>query len=239
MLNSLLICKDAVLSGQFVDLSKGRSSLEIKSFEESYFSISKKIYDIVFIDTEAMNTIDLCPMDIKTKSDFKQVLVIPPLRSLINACRYSNIPYLVTPVIESDFEQIIEETETDKNWWMVQPVRSTGLLYDMIKVPVTDGYLFINIHDIVSIEMNDKTALISLTGVKDIIPICKPLTFFKERLDYYHFIQIEKGVIINPRHLKHFRRHDGNSCIMDNKTSFSVTDHYLPELNSYLNHEIF
>jgi len=188
-----------------------------------------------FLDT---NPIDLLFLDIElpdgkgfdlltTLSEVSFEVIITTSHSIyaLDAIRHSALDYLIKPLNISDLERTI--AKFTKKFLAAtaskQPqVAVTKAAFQKLPLPTAEGFVFVDINEIVFIEADRAYANFNLKdGLK--IMVSKPLGDFEPRLLKHNFFRVHNSHIINMLEVEKYVRGEGGHVVMSNSAVVPVS----------------
>ncbi|WP_143960854.1 LytR/AlgR family response regulator transcription factor [Litoribacter populi] len=153
-------------------------------------------------------------------------------RYAIQAFKYHAFNYLLKPIDENELATVIthwrQKREKDQQnqlqslEGLLEKMKRDGLFQSKIAIPVSDGYEFIEVKEILFCRSeNNYTTFFLENG--DQILISKTLKEVECILNKHHFIRIHQSYLVNPHHMAKFQRSDGGYVIMKNGEKIKVS----------------
>ena len=160
--------------------------------------------------------------------NFEVVFTTAHEKYALKAIKSSCYDFLLKPVNIQELVNIVSKLETEKKQ---HPEKNVNVLLDNLKskdnvlkkiaIPSTDGYLFINIEEIVSLEAEGKyTKIVTSAGLKPIS--IKNIGEFEELLNSELFFRTHKSWLINLNYVKKYTKTD-NQVLLSNNTFADVS----------------
>jgi two-component system, LytTR family, response regulator len=187
--------------------------------------INSKQPDLVFLDVEIGNESGFDLFKYFSSPKFKVVFTTAHEKYALKAIKSSCYDFLLKPIVIQEVVNMVSKLEGEKN---IRPAESMNVLLDNLKsennvlqkiaIPSVDGYAFININDIISLEADGKYTRIETTGgVKSLST--KNIGEFEELLDQDLFFRTHKSWIVNLNHVKKFLKNDSKVLLSNEKTA--------------------
>lgn len=185
--------------------------------------------DILFLDIEMphmngfelLEKLDYMPQNVIFTTAYDQYA--------IQAFRYMAIDYLLKPIDRSLLAEAIDKAITQQRKIEKQVIRdihqklvSPNTVFNKIAVPVDQGYLMINISDIVLCTANSNYATILKSDGKKII-ISKPLKYLDELLRTHGFFRVHQSSLVNINYMEAYSRTDGGMITLTNGRTVTVS----------------
>lgn len=198
-------------------------------------SIRKHKPDLVLLDIEmpGYSGLELLDFFDENDIDFSVIFTTAYSEFAIQAFKLSAIDYLLKPIEPSDLEQAVDRFKRQhqqraQNWSQLMALKTGS--YDKIGVPTSNGFRFVDLHDITYLKaQNSYTELFMQSGEK--ILLCRTLKNFDEMLAANSFfLRCHKSYIINVHHTQEFTRSNGGFIIMKDQTEIPISQDKQQEL---------
>lgn len=184
--------------------------------------------DIVYMDIELSsgNAFDL--LDKVGDFGFSVIFITAFNQYAVKAFKYNAVDYLLKPI---DTDELIAATKNAKK--SLELKRGSSHIMEALKmlrgsnvqktgIPVSDGTLFINTADIISVEARGSSSLISLVNKKAIVAT-KSLKEIEALLHWDHFIRVHNSWVINMNFIKKYYKGKNGYLEMDDGSTVSVS----------------
>jgi two-component system, LytTR family, response regulator len=161
---------------------------------------------------------------------FKVIFTTAHEEHAIRAIRFSALDYLMKPVMSSELVSAVARACEAQSATIAQTSRIkllhenlfAGDEHAKIALPTLDGFLFVELGDIVTCEARrDYTACATTNG--ETLLVCRTLKEFEELLSPHGFFRVHHSHIINLRHLRRYVRGKGGYVVMSNGREFEVS----------------
>jgi two-component system LytT family response regulator len=139
----------------------------------------------------------------------------------IKAFEINAIDYLLKPVDSDDLTRAISRLEKTKNplneklELLLATISSFDKGNKKIAIPISEGYEFLNIGDIIRCESDSNYTRIILKEDKPLL-VSKTLKNIEEQIDSTQFIRIHNSHLINVAFIKKYKKGKGGSITMIN-----------------------
>lgn len=147
----------------------------------------------------------------------------------IDAMRISAFDYLVKPVAIEELEQTVNRLLEKKSMHtqerlhiLKNSINEAKNQENKIAVPVSDGFEFIVIKNILRIESSSSYSRIFFIDGKSVV-VTKLLKDFEDILTPYHFFRVHNSHLINLNYIKKYLRGVGGQVLMDNGELIDVS----------------
>lgn len=201
--------------------------------EEALAYIRKHPFDILFLDIEmpAMNGFEL--LNQVSNTDFDVVFTTAYDQYAIRAFQYSALNYLLKPVDDNELSTCIQNwiRKKEKQLNRAQFSFFQELLQQKqhsmpkIALPVTDGFEFIEIRDIIRCQADNYYCHFIMKDGKDQL-VCRTLKEVEQLLKPLGFIRVHQSHLINPEYIRKFSRADGGVITTADGAQIGISKNY-------------
>ena len=194
--------------------------------------------DILFLDVE-MPSINGFELLEQFKSlPFSIIFTTAYSQYAVQAFKAQAINYLLKPIDEDELKEAIDAWQTnynkDKNSLntfiaflktenseeinrLLKHLKKEGLLESKITIPISDGYEFVDVKEILYCQSQNNYTYIFLQNGEKVL-ISKTLKSVEQTLKRFYFLRTHQSYLVNPNFMKKFMRSEGGYLIMsDNK----------------------
>lgn len=194
---------------------------EAANVPEAIKLISKLKPNLVFLDIEMpkISGLELPSFFEKEELDFQIIFTTAYSQYAVEAFRLSAVDYLLKPIDIEQLQEAVQKALAKK----AQPIQQENIraLQENLRdnnlkrlvIPTTEGFEFIAIKDIESLQAEGSYTNISLSNKQSFI-VSKNLKEFQKLEQYGHFFKCHRSHIINMHAIKQFVRTDGGYIIM-------------------------
>ncbi len=192
--------------------------------------INKEKPDVVFLDIEMPGLTGLQLLDFfnPEEIDFDIIFTTAYSEYAIDAFRLSAVDYLLKPIQIDELERAVSKLKTKtkaENKAQIESLKinlkeETAFL--RLAVPVSDGLLFINTHEIRYIKASGAYSEFFLSNGSKLL-VSKNLKEFEKVLRLPHFARPHRSYITNLQCVKQLLRKDGGYLIMDDGTQIHIS----------------
>lgn len=177
--------------------------------------------DIVFLDIQLHDKTGFDILSAVSHRDFSLIFTTAYEQYAIEAFKFSAIDYLLKPIDSEDFSfsmskafEKIEQAQLSERINVLLSHIATANSPKKISIPSYDGYVFLNISDIVRCQADiNYTHIFTSDGKKQ--TVSKSLKHFEGLLSRYGFFRIHNSHLINLNYIKAYTR-SGYVTLMDN-----------------------
>lgn len=176
---------------------------------------------LVFLDVEINNEMGFDLFQYFSAPDFEVVFTTAHEKYALKAIKSSCYDFLLKPIVIQELVSVVTKLEREKSKAgtgnvnvLLDNIKSTDHQIHKMAIPSSDGYVFINVDEIISLEADGKyTKITTNTGVNSLST--KNIGEFEEMLDQSTFFRTHKSWIINLNHVKKFMKADSR-VVMSN-----------------------
>ncbi len=197
------------------------------SAQEGVEAIHQLTPDIVFLDISMPHMSGFSVLDKVKEVKFNLIFVTAYDDYALKAIKHAAIDYLLKPV---DYNELIvavnrcieidNALNSEKITHFIDSLASDQI--EKVILPVREGYLFVNVKEIIRCEANSNyTVLYLLDGEKHMIS--KTLKDFESQLSNKSFFRIHKSHLINLSYLKKYTKGDGGTVTMVDDAELDVS----------------
>jgi len=186
--------------------------------------------NLVFLDIEMPGEDGFHLLNYFDVPDFMIVFVTAYQEYAIKAFRSSAVDYLLKPIEIANLVQSVNKArqlhELRSNYTQQIDALRSNLNQEQITrrlaLPVSDGYVFISIEDVVCLAANGSYTHVYLKGRKTLL-ISKKLYQLSEMITHPDMFKPHRSYIINLHHVQQYTRRDGGFIIMNNELEVPLT----------------
>lgn len=190
--------------------------------------INSNFPELVFLDVEIGSEMGFDLFNYFSDPEFKVVFTTAHEKYALKAIKSSCYDFLLKPVVIQEVVNVVAKLEketkntTGKNVnVLMDNLRSKDNVLQKIAIPSNDGYAFINVGDIISLEADGKyTKIVTESGLKSLST--KNIGEFEELLNNDMFFRTHKSWIVNLNHVKKFLKTE-SMVQLSNGTSAEVS----------------
>jgi len=194
--------------------------------------LEKLDVDLLFLDIEmpGMNGFQL--LENFPNRSFDVIFTTAYSEYALQAFIARAISYLLKPIDEDELKAVVTSWEEERDQRqtakvqdidsLLEHLKKEGFMKSKISVPVTDGYEFIEVDQIVYCQsQSNYTHLYLLDGSK--LLVSKTLKEVESTLEKFFFIRVHQSYLINPNFMKKFSRKDGGYLIMKTEDNIPIS----------------
>jgi two-component system LytT family response regulator len=184
----------------------------------------KNRIDLLFLDIELPDGKGFELLSSLEEVDFEVIVTTSHSSYAIDAVRHSALDYLLKPVALPEMEAAIAKfmKKFRHGKQNMQDMQAGQPAFKKIPLPTSDGFVFVNIDEIISAEADRAYAVFTLKNGNKIM-VSKPLGDFEERLVKHNFFRVHKSYIINLHEILNYVRGEGGHVVMTNQAVVPVS----------------
>lgn len=200
--------------------------------EEALETLPKLDIDLLFLDIEMPGMSGFHLLEQLPDYQFDVIFTTAYSQYALQAFKIRAINYLMKPVDETELLEAIsiyrenkgdhDFPTADKVEALLSELKKDGFIKSKISVPVSDGYEFIEVNDIMYCKSQSNYTTLYLADESEIL-VCKTLKEVAATLEQYFFMRVHHSYLINPNYMKNFSRNDGGYLVMEDKKQIPVS----------------
>lgn len=198
-------------------------------------------FDILFLDVEMPEMNGFKLLGQLDHFNFDVVFTTAYNQYAIKAFKYSALHYLLKPIDDDELRSCFSMWYEKKQKFLgaeqfrhfLNMMDRPKTNFSRIAIPVSDGYEFIDIDQIIRCQSDNYYTYFYMIGSKELL-VCRTLKEVEALLKPSGFIRVHQSHLINPAHIKKYSRHDGGRITMSDYTSVSISKSYRLELTNHL-----
>lgn len=210
------------------------------SVSTALVSIEKNQPGLVFLDVEMPEQNGFALLEKVPKLNFDVIFTTAHSNHAIKAIKFSALDYLLKPIdideLRSAVDKVIEKQNRTKEHtnleFFLQSAKAPRK-FDKIALPTTDGFVFVNVNEIIRCEANGSYTIFYFSN-KDSILVCKNLKEYEDLLSDMNFFRIHHSHLINLSNIQRYIRGDGGQVVMTDGSVIEVArrkkEHFLQTL---------
>jgi two-component system, LytTR family, response regulator len=219
MLNTLLVdyCQDVHIIG------------EASNVKDGVACIKKLMPDLVFLDIEMPNEKGLELFKYFKNIDFEVIFTTAYDQYAVNALRLSALDYLLKPIDLNELRNALENFREKKR----QAYINQSLRYQFaaeqqnepskrIILPSAEGYLFIEIKDIMYCQAEKSYTLFVVAGGQKHW-VSKSIKEYADLLENFGFLRVHRSSIVNPKYVTKLIKARPSSVVMKDGEKIAVS----------------
>jgi len=213
------------------------------SVDEAIEKIKLHQPDVVFLDIEMPNGNGFTLFERIKNVDFEVVFATAYDQYAIKAIKYSALDYLLKPYDLRELKSAISKLMEKKQFEFSQK-RIEVLLenisgpgsFDKVAFPTQDGYVYLNVNNIVRCLADGNYTEIYLFNSQKYI-ISKKLKEIEELLPEDKFFRIHRSSLINIAYVSRYKRSEGFQVFMDDGSVLDISHRRKEEFLAKMKHK--
>ncbi|CAN5815021.1 LytTR family DNA-binding domain-containing protein [soil metagenome] len=202
----------------------------LQSVEEGVTAIRKFKPDLIFLDVQINDKTGFDLLKQIDTHDFEVIFTTAHDKYAVQAFKFSAIDYLLKPVDADDLQQalekvskkVAEKTNNDRLDILLHNLKSTHGTTKKISIPTVNGFVFVQVTDILRCQSEINYTTIFLKD-KQKITVAKTLKEFEELLTEYNFFRVHNSHLINLAYIKSYNKGKGGIVTMMDQTDIEVS----------------
>ena len=173
--------------------------------------------DLVFLDIELPDGKGFDLLASMEEVNFEVIITTSHSSYAIDAIRHSALDYLLKPVgypeMEAAMAKFMKKFQAGSH--DMRKMQAEMPVFKKLPLHTSDGFVFVNIDEIIHAEADRAYAVFSMKGGNKIM-VSKPLGDFETRLLKHNFFRVHKSHIINLHEVIKYVRGEGGYVVMSN-----------------------
>lgn len=201
--------------------------------QEAVEKLKELPIDLLFLDIEMPGINGFQLLDAIPDREFDTIFTTAYSEYALKAFKAKAVSYLLKPIDETELKEAVENwkemkkstinTQNQNIDEVLDHLKKEGFMKSKISVPISDGYEFIEVNDIIYCNSQSNYTYLHLTDGSKVL-VSKTLKEVESALANFFFIRVHQSYLINPNYMKRFSRNDGGYIIMENKESIPVSN---------------
>ncbi len=201
----------------------------IQKPEEAISVIRNLKPDVLFLDIEMPKMSGFRMLEELGDYDAEIIFTTAYNHYAIEAMHISAFDYLVKPVAIEELENAVKRLQEKKTIYtqerlhvLKESINQIKSQENKIAVPVSEGFEFVVIKNVLRIESSSSYSRIFFIDGKSIL-VTKLLKDFEDILTPYHFFRVHNSHLINLNYIKKYLRGVGGQVLMENGDLIDVS----------------
>lgn len=191
-------------------------------------SIEKNQPGLVFLDVEMPQQNGFALLESVRNINFDVIFTTAHSHHAIKAIKFSALDYLLKPIDIDELRAAVDKVSQKKSQvqqhnnieFLLQNAKGTKK-FDKIALPTTDGFVFVNINEIVRCEASGSYTLFYFDK-KESLLVCKNLKEYEDLLSDMNFFRVHHSHLINLSGIQRYIRGDGGQVVMQDGSVIEV-----------------
>ncbi len=192
--------------------------------------IQKNTPDLVLLDIEMPDGTGFDLLEKIGNISFEVVFVTAHDRYALKAIKFCALDYILKPVDVKELIKAIHRADekykqlnSSNNFsHLIHNIKNQNINNHRIALPTQDGFVFIEVNDILRCEAEGSYTQVFLKNNKNIFATRK-IKGFEELLNDYHFFRVHRSHLINLNYIEKYYRGEGGYVVMIDGTSVDVS----------------
>lgn len=198
--------------------------------DDAVKTIQKLQPDLVFLDIQIHEQSGFDLLKLIDKRDFEVIFTTAFDNFAVQAFRFSAIDYLLKPIDATDLQEAIgklkqmrlsSDTSAKINL-LLDNLKETNVTSKRIRVPVMNGFVMIQVSDIIRCESEINYTTFFLKDKQKLL-VSKTLKEFEELLSAYHFFRVHNSHLVNLAYVKSYNKGKGGSIVLMDGTGIEIS----------------
>ncbi len=199
--------------------------------------------DLVLLDVEMPSGTGFDLLEQLKEISFEVVFVTAYDRYALKAIKFCALDYILKPIDIKELIQAVHRAEKklaekkSKNNFthLIHNIKNKNTHHHRIALPTQEGFIFIEVHDIIRCEAEGSYTQVFLKN-KNTIFATRKIKGFEELLNDYNFFRVHRSHLINMNYIEKYHKGEGGYVVLTDGTSIDVSrrkkDEFLERLNS-------
>ncbi|MBS1597615.1 MAG: response regulator transcription factor [Bacteroidetes bacterium] len=215
-----------------------------QTVEEALTGINTIKPDLVFLDVQIHDKTGFDLLKQLDEIDFQIIFTTAYEKYAVQAFKFSALDYLLKPIDPDDLKlaihklkELISKNDTaGKLDTLFHNLKNLQGISKRICVPVVNGFVFLQVNDIVRCQSDVNYTTIFLKDNKNLV-VAKTLKEFETMLSDYNFYRVHNSHMINLNYIKSYNKGKGGYVTMIDNSSVEVStrrkDEFLKRLEDF------
>ena len=199
------------------------------SVKSALESIPKIKPQLIFLDVEMPEQNGFSLLEQLPEINFDVIFTTAHSHHAIKAIKYSAVDYLLKPIDMDELRTAVQRVNPNRHAtpnknieFLLQNTKKDQPKFDKVALPTNDGFMFVDIKNIVRCEASGSYTIFHLDSHLDSVLVCKNLGEYEELFSDHNFFRVHHSHIINLDHIKRYTRGDGGSVEMKDGSTIEV-----------------
>ncbi|MEO7263723.1 MAG: LytTR family DNA-binding domain-containing protein [Ferruginibacter sp.] len=186
---------------------------------------------LIFLDIQMRGETSFDLLDKFQQINFGIIFTTAYSEFALKAFRYSAMDYLLKPLDADEFKLAVEKalirinneiTPAVEQLKYLKRIQSPQNLPDKLTIPTTEGFLFIQVADIIYCSALSNYTEFHLSGKQKLLS-SHTLGYYNDLLEGHNFYRVHRSYLVNMAHIKMYKKGDGGSLIMNTGEEIEVS----------------
>ena len=180
---------------------------------------------VIFLDIQMQGETGFDLLQQITNYDFEVIFITAHDNYAIKAFRFNAVDYLLKPVVVGELKEAVEKAlkklgahlngNRDNINRVYQQIYNNKGLADSLTIATSEGFLVIQIRDIVYCQASNNYTVIHLVDRKKITS-SQTLGYYEELLTDNIFFRTHRSYLVNIAHVSSYKKGEGGYIVMSN-----------------------
>ncbi len=216
-----------LLSNNFPDFTTD----EAETVDEAVSKIRGYNPDLVFLDVQMRGETGFDLLDKLKDLRFSIIFTTAHSEFAVKAFKYSALDYLIKPISSTEFTDSVEKFLKNAKSSIgtsagqveiLQKLKSQYAVPDKLTIPSSDGFLIVNVKDILYCNAISNYTEFIMAGNKKITS-SYTLGYYTELLENHNFFRVHRSHLVNLSCITMYKRGDGGLVVMSNGEEIEVS----------------
>ena len=201
-----------------------------QSVEDGIRAINESRPDLVLLDVQIHDKTGFDLLKQLNRVTFDVIFTTAFEKYAVQAFKFSAVDYLLKPIVSDDLREAIDKLQ-EKRSQSDATAKLEALFHNLtnhqdalkrICVPVTNGFIFLQVSDIIRCQSDVNYTIIFLKDKPKMV-VAKTLKEFEELLTESNFFRIHHSHLINLAYIKSYNKGKGGSVFMLDNSEIEVS----------------
>jgi two-component system, LytTR family, response regulator len=203
---------------------------EALTVDEALQNIRDNHPQLLFLDVQMRGETGFDLLDKTDITNFEIIFTTAHGEFAIKAFKYSALDYLLKPIDADEFVDAVNKAvlrikshqSSSDQINFLKEIKSHRSLPEKLTVPTPEGFLLLNISDILYCQASGNYTELYLSDNKKIIS-SYTLGHYDEILTNHNFFRVHRSFLVNIEHIKMYKKGAGGTIIMKNGHEIEVS----------------
>ena len=202
-------------------------------------TIEAKQPDLVFLDIEMPLESGFKLFEYFPQPNFKVIFTTAHQHYAIKAFEFAAVDYLVKPIHYQDLQRAVQkalhQNALDELQNRLQLVQENLVNpFRRIAIPTINGYLFVNIHEILRLESDTNYSIIVLKNQENYTS-SRTLRDYEELLSPFNFVRVHRSHLINLNFIREYQKGRSPILVMEDASQIPIAANRKEDFLRHLN----
>lgn len=212
---------------------------------EALEGLNQKQIDLLFLDIEMPGLNGFQLLEQLPERNFDVIFTTAYSQYAVQAFKSKAIDYLLKPLDDDELKEAVDKWQEAKQEnsasdnslkQLLDHLKKEGVLKSKIPVPISDGYEFVEVDEIIYCQSQNNYTTFFINGNRKLL-VSRTLKEIERLLTPFYFLRIHQSYLINPNYLKRFSRQDGGYVEMLDRSQIPVSQSKKRLITKLFEHE--